>query len=229
MTRSITKFSTAPPNRISEVAANSGTSESSASIIPTPAWAITERLRGMRYAALKPSIRLLITLEPAHSERMTATMSSDRGRCPRNWNCCNTTSSVPGGRIVDKNDSTFRCTKLARIRTSTVAPVASTGKNESSAEYAAPFATLNCPSSNDANNARRNRKSRWRRTFIVAARGLRARALDHNVVTVPAEEAADFARHAFKTSTNIGSSDTNTIPSTTFSKFRCTIAICPRR
>src|SRR5580658_9295167 len=104
----------------------------------------------------------------------------------------------------------FRCTKSARICTRTVAAVVRTGKNESNAEYAAPLAIVNRPSSNDANSARRRRYGNWRI----------GRTADHGVTEAvrQADAAEDLVRQALKTSRSIGSNDRNTTPRMAFSK-----------
>jgi len=80
------------------------------SIIPIPICPSIERFTGTRYAALNPSIKLLMTLDAAHKERANASTRSPMGRWPRIRNCCITIVSVPGGKICARNAARFCCT-----------------------------------------------------------------------------------------------------------------------
>ena len=105
-----TADSMAPPKKISADAPNSGIPAKITNPKPIPICPSIDRFRGTRYAALKPSIRLLITLDAAHNESTSAITISDVGLWPRSRNCCITTSSVPGGRISRRNVAMFCCT-----------------------------------------------------------------------------------------------------------------------
>ena len=81
-----------------------------------------------------------MTPEAAQSEISPANTSSAVGLDPLMRNCCTTRLSEPGGTIRERPRSMVFETNRARLSTRIVAAEVSTGKNESSAEYAAPFA-----------------------------------------------------------------------------------------
>src|SRR5215472_10844512 len=104
------------------------------------------RLRGTRYAACIPSIRLLIAPDAAQRETRPAPIRIPNGRAPitRNWRT--TRSSVPGGTIWLRNPSSVAATNSVRVCTMMAAALVSIGKKESIAEYAAPLADPMQPS-----------------------------------------------------------------------------------
>ena len=111
-----------------------------------------------------------MTLAAAHSASNRATTSKVMDFWPRARNCVSTISSVPGGNIVCSARESVAETKSARVITRMVAADVRTGKNESSAEYAAPFEMEKQPSSMAARSVRRSRKGRVRqvgRTWVV--------------------------------------------------------------
>src|SRR5690348_2960868 len=118
-------------------------------------------------------MRLLMTLDAAHSEISPATINTALGRAPiiRNW--LSTRSSVPGGTTSERKPSSVLATKSARVCTRIVAAEVSTGKKDSRAEYAAPLAMLKQPSSNAAMMLRR-RSQKNVRGVQGAGRGMAA-------------------------------------------------------
>src|SRR5579871_1157188 len=119
-------------------------------------------------------MRLLMTPDAAQSEIRPATISSELCRVPATRNCCTTKGSESGGTISERASSMVRATNSARVWTRIVAAEVITGKNESSAEYAAPLAVLIQPSSNVATRLRRRSHPnfrRFRRTKSSVAQG----------------------------------------------------------